>query len=278
MFIRHIFAKTVIVSINTFLITFFGIPSVKCQITPDSSLGNNSSVINKDISINNTTETLITGGVSKGQNTFHSFQDFNINNGQTVYFENLPGINFIISRVTGNNPSLLLGTIGVIGNADLFFINPNGIIFGPDSRLNLNGSFFVSTASSINLSDGFEYSADDENNILDLSGFGYPQSFTFNSSAPIIIYGAGHNFKVSDKNPFYNVEENSGLSNNDKGLFVFGGEIILNGGIIKSASGNVELAGVRGGKILIEKINGVWNTNYSEISNLVSVLNFSPQR
>ncbi|WP_293084779.1 filamentous hemagglutinin N-terminal domain-containing protein [Moorena sp. SIO4A1] len=41
----------------------------------------------------------------------------------------------MLSRVTGTNVSNILGTLGVLGNANLFLINPNGIVFGSNSRL-----------------------------------------------------------------------------------------------------------------------------------------------
>ncbi|MGH2415724.1 MAG: filamentous hemagglutinin N-terminal domain-containing protein, partial [Microcystaceae cyanobacterium] len=65
----------------------------------------------------------------------------------------------ILSRVTGNNPSNLLGTLGVLGNANLFFINPNGILLGPNAQLDIRGSFVASTANSIVFNNGFEFSA-----------------------------------------------------------------------------------------------------------------------
>jgi filamentous hemagglutinin family protein len=114
---------------------------------------------------------LIVGGASRGNNLFHSFKDFNVNNGQSVYFDNPVGIARIFSRITGSNPSQILGTLGVWDNfnqqqgaADLFFINPNGILFGRDARLDLGGSFIASTASSINFADGKEFSASDPSN------------------------------------------------------------------------------------------------------------------
>jgi filamentous hemagglutinin family protein len=102
----------------------------------------------------------INGGATRGTNLFHSFQEFNVSEGRSAYFTNPAGIENILTRVTGTNPSNILGTLGVSGgNANLFLINPNGIIFGPNARLDVGGSFVASTASSIKFADGTEFSA-----------------------------------------------------------------------------------------------------------------------
>ena len=130
------------------------------QVTPDNTLGNSPSVVNNQ-NINNL---LIEGGVRNNSNLFHSFQEFNINQGQQVYFNNPQNINNIITRVTGNNISNINGTLGVNGAANLFLINPKGLIFGKGSSLDINGSFIGSTAESINFSDGGIFSAVEPNN------------------------------------------------------------------------------------------------------------------
>jgi filamentous hemagglutinin family protein len=91
---------------------------------------------------------------------FHSFQNFNIIAGHGAYFANPLGIANIFSRVTGSNRSNILGTLGVLGQANLFFLNPNGITFGPKAQLNLNGSFIATTAKSFNWPDGTQFSAE----------------------------------------------------------------------------------------------------------------------
>jgi filamentous hemagglutinin family protein len=101
----------------------------------------------------------ITGGTSRGSNLFHSFQDFNVNEGQQVRFANPEGIANILSRVTGTNASNILGILGVDGAANLFLLNPNGIIFGPNAQLDIRGSFLASTADSFSFTDGSEFSA-----------------------------------------------------------------------------------------------------------------------
>jgi len=154
-------------SFYTFLCSFFVVLNllilvsnrINAQIKPDSTLGSNSSVISPNQIVSGVSSNVILGGAIRGSNLFHSFQDFNVNSGQGAYFANPNGITNILTRVTGKNPSNIFGVLGVIGSANLFFLNPNGIIFGPHASLKLNGSFLATTASSINMSDGTVFSA-----------------------------------------------------------------------------------------------------------------------
>ena len=104
---------------------------------------------------------LIEGGAIRDSNLFHSFLEFNINNGEQINFANPEGIANILTRVTGNNPSNIFGALGVDGDANLFLINPNGIIFGENASININGSFFASTADKINFANNESFSAID---------------------------------------------------------------------------------------------------------------------
>jgi filamentous hemagglutinin family protein len=129
------------------------------QIIPDTTLGNQNSRVMSGVNIKGNGADLIEGGVQSGTNLFHSFAEFNVNNGQRIYFANPTGIANILSRVTGNNPSNILGTLGVNGAANLFLLNPNGIIFGPNAQLDIQGSFLGTTANSFQFPDGSEFSA-----------------------------------------------------------------------------------------------------------------------
>lgn len=132
---------------------------VQAQIQPDASLGNESSRVTSGVQVKTLSADLIEGGATRGSSLFHSFSEFNINDGQRVYFVNPAGVDNIFSRVTGSNVSHILGTLGVNGAANLYLLNPNGIIFGKDANLDIQGAFFATTANSFTFPDGSEFSA-----------------------------------------------------------------------------------------------------------------------
>ena len=136
----------------------FSVSPTQAQIVPDNTLGNENSTIKKD-TIKNLPSDVIEGGATRGSNLFHSFQEFNINQGRGGYFNNPEAIRNIFGRVTGSNASKIFGTLGVLGNANLYLINPNGIIFGKNARLDINGAFFGSTADGLVFDNNFEFSA-----------------------------------------------------------------------------------------------------------------------
>ncbi|PSN13219.1 hypothetical protein C7293_16870 [filamentous cyanobacterium CCT1] len=128
-------------------------------IIPDATLGSESSQVVNTSEINGLPSELITGGAQRGPNLFHSFLEFNIADGQQVYFANPTGVDNIFSRITGTNTSEIFGTLGIDGTANLFLLNPNGLVFGPNARLDIEGSFLASTADAIAFEEGGEFSA-----------------------------------------------------------------------------------------------------------------------
>lgn len=112
------------------------------QIVPDSMLGDQRSRLTPNAIPG---VDLIDGGAQRGSSLFHSFDQFNINPGQRVYFANPSSIQNILTRITGNTTSNIQGVLGVAGNANLFLLNPNGILFGPNAQLDIRGSFVGTT-------------------------------------------------------------------------------------------------------------------------------------
>lgn len=129
---------------------------VYAQIIEDQTLPNNSQVTPSNQSF------LIQGGTEIGNSLFHSFSSFSLPTDHTAHFDNQPYIENIFSRVTGGTSSQINGIIKANERANLFIINPNGIIFGAKARLEIGGSFFASTANSINFADGGIFSAKPE--------------------------------------------------------------------------------------------------------------------
>ena len=216
-------------------------PLVCAQITPDNTLGTESSVINSDVELNEKLVDLIEGGAIRDANLFHSFEQFNLTEGQNVYFANPAGIENILTRVTGIDASKILGTLGVNGAANLFLLNPNGIIFGENASLDMGGSFAASTADAIQFGDRGFFSATEPEQppLLTVQ----PSAFFFNqinpgrienrSTAPIGIEQLG--------TPL------SGLRVPDgKSLLLVGGDIIIDGGGLNALDGRIGLFGVAG--------------------------------
>ncbi len=148
-----------IIIFGTFVIG--GIDSAIAQIEPDDTLGGERSQVTRDVPVRGGQSDRIDGGARRGGNLFHSFREFNVENGRRVYFANPAEVNNIFSRVTGGNASRIFGTLGVDGAANLFLLNPNGIIFGPNARLDIRGAFLGSTADRFLFADGSEFSARD---------------------------------------------------------------------------------------------------------------------
>ncbi len=152
-------ARAIAIALGWLTLAMSGNYALADDIVPDGTLGSESSVVIPNTTVRGKIADKIEGGATRGSNLFHSFQEFNVGELQRVYFANPSGIETILTRVTGSNLSNILGTLGVDGAANLFLLNPNGIVFGPQSRLDVAGSFFASTANSLVFADGQEFSA-----------------------------------------------------------------------------------------------------------------------
>ncbi|MDF5722477.1 MAG: filamentous hemagglutinin N-terminal domain-containing protein [Rhizonema sp. PD37] len=205
------------------------------RIVPDNTLGAESSIVIPNVQ--GLPIEAITGGAIRGANLFHSFREFNVDARRGAYFQN-PSANIknIFTRVTGNNRSDIFGTLGTISNpANLFLINPNGIVFGPNAALNVGGSFVGTTANAIQFGNLGIFSAsnpDIPSPLLTIN----PSALLFNQLSPAsITYNAG-------LNPASAV---TGLRVPDgQSLLLVGGDVNVNGGSLRAAQGRIELAGL----------------------------------
>ena len=133
----------------------------------------------------------ITGGQRSqdGANLFHSFQQFGLNANQIATFLSTPGIQNILGRVVGGNPSIINGLIQVSGsNANLYLMNPAGIVFGSTARLNVPASFTATTANGIGFGNNAWFSAIGSNDYASLRGT--PNAFAFTMPQPGAIVNA----------------------------------------------------------------------------------------
>jgi filamentous hemagglutinin family protein len=238
------------------------------QITPDTTLPHNSVVTpNGDVME-------ITGGTVAGSNQFHSFAEFSIPTGNTAFFNNSLAIENIINRVTGNSISNIDGLIRANGTANLFLINPNGIIFGKDASLNIGGSFIASTASSIKFADGSEFSTTNPQTspLLTVS---IPIGLQFGTNAGgITVQGEGNNtgfntdnFSVIRDYRPVGLQVNSGQT-----LALVGGDIALEGGNLTAEEGRIELGSVdREGLVKLSATNPGWSLNYEDVQNFQDI-------
>ena len=238
------------------------------QIVPDNTLGSESSTVNSNVGISGLESDLIDGGATRGTNLFHSFQEFNIREGKGAYFTNPTGIESIFSRVTGGNASQILGKLGVLGNASLFLINPNGIVFGSNATLDVKGSFVSSTANSINFADGVQFAA--QNPTAPLLTMSVPIGLQFGLNPKSIqVLGNGQGLRKTSQL----IDTNTGLQvQPNQSLAIVGGDLLLSGATIKTAGGQVALGSVDSSSLvsLIPTPQG-WNLDYSSVSNFQDI-------
>ncbi|MEH2239189.1 two-partner secretion domain-containing protein [Nostoc sp.] len=205
------------------------------QLTPDNTLGIEQSVV---IPINKDNDR-IGGGAARGINLFHSFQDFNVGEGRGVYFANPQGITNIFSRVTGGNSSNIFGKLGVNGAANLFLLNPNGIVFGKNASLDVQGSFLGTTANSLIFPNGVEFSATNPQ-APPLLAINVPIGLQFGSQPGSITNRAVNALSVG-----------SGST-----LALMGGEIGLDGSSLSTKNGQVKLGAVSRDTTVDLNVNG----------------------
>jgi len=231
------------------------------QIVPDATLATNSLVTHRGNNI------VIEGGTIKGGNLFHSFDQFSVSTGGSAYFNNAINIQNIISRVTGGSISNIDGILRANGTANFFLINPNGIIFGSNARLNIGGSFLGTTASSINFADGSQFSATTPQ-ATPLLTISVPIGLGFGSNpGGIRVQGAGHDLIGLGYSPVIGAGGSlTGLRvQPGKTLALVGGDIALKGGTLTAPSGRIELGSVDKGLVTLNPTNSGWTLGYKSV-------------
>jgi filamentous hemagglutinin family protein len=197
----------------------------------DNTLGTQVTGANNNFTIN--------GGLIRGANILHSFQDFSVPTGGSATFTNGVGIQAVVSRVTGNLSSDINGIVNTQG-ANFFLINPNGVVFGPNAQLNVGSSFVATTANNAILSDG--------------NG----TSFTFGTSnitdTPLLSVNQNVGLNVTRLNFLANsapITNYANLQTNNPNQYIglIGGDITLDAGDgrgnIVAPGGRVDIGGLR---------------------------------
>ena len=201
--------------------------SAKAQVTPD---GTTSTTVEQ--TDNNFT---IEQGDRVGDNLFHSFDEFSVPTGGSAGFNNAADIANIFSRVTGGDISNIDGLLSASGTANLFLINPNGIIFGENARLDIGGSFYGSTADSLLFDADTEFSASNPEAapLLEVS---IPIGLSFRDNPGDII-----NRSIVQNS----TEETVGLEvAPGKDITFIGGDLDFEGGNITASGGDINLGGL----------------------------------
>ncbi|MDM8567782.1 filamentous hemagglutinin N-terminal domain-containing protein [Candidatus Halobeggiatoa sp. HSG11] len=192
--------------------------SIYSEVILDGSLGPNIHLQGPQFNIDASL------GQLHGSNLFHSFQQFNINDGEIATFSGPDTVNNIIGRITGGT-SFINGTLNsTIPQANLYLLNSKGFLLGENAKLDLQGSFYLTTANKLYLSDNEVFTAQlGQTNILTSSP---PSAFGFLDSGTITIQKSGL------------------VVNKDKTLSISANEINLDGGRLRATSGHINLAAI----------------------------------
>ena len=246
---------------SSFLSLLFGgalISSASAQITTDGSTNTTLTPTDNGIRIDE--------GSRAGGNLFHSFGEFSVPTGSEAFFNNALDIVNIFSRVTGGNISNIDGLIRANGAANLFLINPAGILFGEGASLNIGGSFYGSTADSILFPDG-EFSATDLDNppLLTING---PIGLNLgNNPGEITIIGDGLGTRTTTNNNLIDTEDALRV-NSTSTLGLVGGDLNLEGATLKTDGGRIELGSVAGNEqISFTPIDKGFSLGYEGVKN-----------
>jgi filamentous hemagglutinin family protein len=254
---------------GSILLSLFNLSVVKAEIVPDQTLPVNTQVINQG------NIKLIEQGTQRDGNLFHSFQEFSVDLNDIARFNHNANIQNIITRITGGSASNINGTIQTLingttntGNANLFLINPNGIIFGENATLDIGGSFIGSTADSIRFVDGTEFSAtaNDNNALLTVS---VPLGLQFGSNPGDIV----NRSQTSPNGDVNNLSAPVGLKVTDSNtLALVGGDIVLEGGNLTAREGRIELGSVASDSFVnLSEIETGFALGYTDVQNFQDI-------
>jgi filamentous hemagglutinin family protein len=222
----------------------------RSQIVPDTALPNHSTVTPEG------NLRRIEGGTRRGDNLFHSFDRFSVPANVEAWFNNATDIDTIFTRVTGSELSQIDGTLRANGGANLYLLNPNGIHFGANARLDLGGSFVATSADRIEFADGRFYSATEVQS-APLLTVSVPTGLQFGTNPGAIrLDGSGHSLTVAvpQSTPVQRGDPEAGLSVVPGGtLALIGGEIRFNGGVATASGGEAVVGSVGEGRVEISQ-------------------------
>jgi filamentous hemagglutinin family protein len=247
--------KELAMSIKTnpliFLLLIFTLSAypLQAQISLDGTMGRSGSLKGPHYQIDETM------GHQVGTNLFHSFGEFNIHKGEIATFTGPDAIDNVISRVTGGNFSLIDGLLqSTIQGADFFLFNPQGVIFGPDGHIDVNGSFHLSTADYLGLGDTGRFDAlRTEDSILTAAP---PSAFGFLSDHPAAI-------RILEPTVRYKMKVPQGET-----LSLVGGDIEITGRDLASQAGQINIASLASSGEAVLKDSGIDTAAFEDYGNI----------
>ncbi|BAU14822.1 filamentous haemagglutinin outer membrane protein [Leptolyngbya sp. NIES-3755] len=215
------------------------------QIVPDATFGSEQSTVTST-TVRGLPSDLIRGGAIRGSNLFHSFSTFNVSEGRGAYFANPDAVQNIFARVTGER-SQIFGRLGVLGDANLFLINPNGVIFEQNSSLDVNGSLVVTTADAVQFGDRGSFSATSPGSPASVLTVD-PSAFVFSRapSEPPSIAVLGSPFDSQLGGSLLGLRVPFG-----RNLVLLGGNVKIQNGSLQAFGGSIQIGAVRSGSISI---------------------------
>jgi filamentous hemagglutinin family protein len=186
-------------------------------------------------------------GQIHGGNVFHSFGEFNVPNGGSATFTGPNSIANILGRVTGGQPSVIDGLLrSEILGANLYLLNPSGVLFGQNATLDVSGSFHVSTADFLRFADGVQF-------------------FTHLGEASVLTVAAPAAFGFLGTNPApITIQGSTLLVPEGKALSVVGGNITVVGG--PHTADFVPTLGAEGGRIYLASVASPGEVGFSPLS------------
>ena len=180
----------------------------------------------------------ISGGTQAGGNLFYSLQKLGLSTGEIANFLSSPSIQNILTRVTGGEASLINGLIQVTGgNSNLYILNPAGIVFGATASLNVPANFSATTATAIQVGNGFFGMNSSVDEVRSLNG--NINGFAFTSTLP-----------SSGTSPSGVILNQGDLRTNVGQSVTLVGGIVVNTGTIATPSGNITIAATPDNKFI----------------------------
>jgi filamentous hemagglutinin family protein len=216
----------------------------------------------------------ITNGTTAGTNLFHSLREFSIPTGGAAIFDNATTIQNIFSRVTGSNVSNIDGLIQTNGTANLFLLNPNGILFGANAQLNVGGSFIGTTAERIKFADNSEFGVTNvANPLLTISA---PIGLQMGQNAASIqVQGTGHShlYTRSTALPFDRSSHDRGLAvPTGQTLALIGSNILLESGVLTAEDGQIQVGAIGANQLVDLNATPLgWQFGYNRVSNFGNI-------